>query len=404
MEWTRRSLLGKHSTKGVNCFDHVHRLLNHRDRYVTAPNNDTLYSNAWLDLSEGPVVISVPRTRDRYFSLAFMDMYTNNFAILGTRTTGTEGGEYTVVGPDDAAPAGACNVLRAPTPRVWALGRLLIEDESDLAAAYEVQRGLFIHGGVKTIDDIDPRPPVSRAADWRRYFAASNRLLKRESPPVTDAKLLSQIAPLHIDPEQTFDPDAFSAVQASEIALGVAAARSDLARTTGLLGQDGREWSYPVAQIGNFGQSYEYRAQISVGYLAALPREEAMYMRAHGGGSRGLLDGTRDYVLHFAAGETPPVNSFWSLSLYEATDDGRLFFADTPLRRYAIGDRTSGLTFNLDGSLDIWIGAHSPSVEKELNWLPSPTTAFSLVMRCYLPQQSLIDGSYRLPAVELTRL
>lgn len=124
-------------------------------------------------------------------------------------------------------------------------------------------------------------------------------------------------------------------------------------------------------------------------------------MRARGDQPRALYDGLKAYRLHFPADRLPPVNSFWSLSLYEATDEGQFFFADNRLDRYAIGDRTEGLTYNEDGSLDIWIGSASPGEDRESNWLPAPEGPFALFMRTYLPKPELLDGVYRLPPVEV---
>ncbi len=395
VESTRKSRL----KNGANRFNHARKLLNHRSRWVTTPNNDTLYSDAWLDLSHGPLTITVPATGERYFSLAFMDMYSNNFVVLGTRTTGGNGGVYTLIGPDDAMPADDRNVIRAPTPRVWALARILVDGESDLPQACAIQDGLFIHEGANK-DDIAPGEATLRSAGWQEYLAAANRLLKRERPPVTDGRILEQIAPLNIGPDQQFDAEAFSPAEAEAIAAGVQAGKDYLIKVQGSRGKVVQGWTYPGYGNGNFGQNYVLRAVIAVGGLGALPLEEAMYMRADGDGPQGLFDGNGNYVLHFAADRLPPLDSFWSLSLYEATDDGMFFFADTPQRRYIISDRSPGLTFNDDGSLDLWIGASSPGAGKEHNWLPSPATPFALFFRGYMPRPALIQGEYRLPAIQ----
>ncbi len=394
METTRKWRL----KNGANVFNHARKLLNHRSRWITTPNNDTLYSDAWLDLSRGPITITVPPTGERYFSLAFMDMYTNNFAILGTRTTGGDGGEYTILGPDHSVPEDARNVVRAPTPRVWALARILVDGPDDLANACAVQDGLFINPEAPN-EDVTTGEPVLRDAPWREYLAAANALLNREVPPVTDQKVLREIAPLGIGPGETFSADRFDAEQARAVEEGLEAAKDFLVTVQGARGAVVEGWTYPSARTGDFGQDYLLRAVIAVGGLGALPVEEAMYMRADGDQERGLFDGTRNYRLHFPAGEMPPLNSFWSLSLYEAMDDGQFFFADTPLRRYAIGDRSPGLTWNEDGSLDIWIGADNPGEGREGNWLPSPEKRFAMIFRGYIPKSSLRNGRYRLPAV-----
>ena len=393
---TTRKWRQKH---GANLFNHARKLLTHRNRWVTTPNNDTLYSDGWLDLSHGPLRITVPDTGERYFSLAFMDMYTNNFTILGTRTTGNGGGVYTVVGPYHQVPADAENVIRAPTPRVWALARLLVDSEEDLPAARAIQDQLFVHEGAVN-EPVDPGEPVLRDAPWNQYLAEANYLLRREPPPVTDGLVLEEIRALGIGPDQHFDAQRFDAEQAQAIEAGLKEAHDWLARIQRARAATVAGWTYPNARTGDFDQSYVLRAVVAVGGLAALPPEEAFYMRADGDGEDGLFDGNQRYRLHFPAGELPPLESFWSLTLYEAMDDGQFFFADTPLRRYAIGDRSPGLRFNDDGSLDIWIGADSPGADRENNWLPANRGPFSLFFRGYMPKRALLNGHYRLPRVE----
>lgn len=395
MEWTRKKRIGK----GANVFNHARKLLNHRSRFVTTPNNDTLYSDAWLDLSRGPINIEVPAHGERYFSLAFMDMYTNNFAILGTRTTGGDGGTYTIVGPDHLPPSGAERVVKAPTNRVWALARVLVDGTDDLPAACAVQDGLYVHDGA-TDEDVAPGEPPLRLSSWDVYFEAASRLLQRELPPVTDERVLKDYAALGICPAQRFDAAAFDVEQAKAIEEGVEDAKAFLVRIQRARGAVVEGWTYPNARTGDFEQQYLLRAVIAVGGLGALPREEAMYMRAEGDDQEsGLFDGNRNYVLHFEAGEMPPLESFWSLTLYEAMDDGQFFFADTPLGRYSIGDRTDGLTWNEDGSLDIWIGAREPEAG-QANWLPAPEGLFSVVFRGYIPKSRLLNGAYLLPKVK----
>ncbi len=378
--------------QSLNTVAHVRALATPKHRAVTTPNNDTLYSSAQLDLSPGPVTLSLPATGDRYFSLALMDAYSNNFAILGTRTTGPNGGTFTLVGPNAAAEG--AHVIRSPTNHVWALARIVVYSASDLEAAQQVQSGLSIQGPAAP----PPPAPVKRSAAWQEYFTALSALMVANTPPVTDRALLEEIAPLGLG--AGFDATRFTEAEAAEIEAGLAEARVAV-RRGGLTGDtfiDG--WSYPSATLGDFGQNYHYRAAVALGGLAALPPVEALYMRGRGDLPRALYDGAKAYRLHFPAGHLPPVHSFWSLSLYEATDEGQFFFADNPLDRYAIGDRTEGLVFNDDGSLDIWIGSESPGEERESNWLPAPAGPFALFMRTYLPKAELLDGVYRLPPVE----
>ncbi|WP_293457868.1 DUF1254 domain-containing protein [Phenylobacterium sp.] len=377
----------------MGVFAHVRALATHKHRAVTTPNNDTLYSTAQIDLSAGPVTITLPPTGDRYFSLALMDAYTNNFAVLGTRTTGPDGGVFRLVGPNEAAEG--WGVIRSPTNHVWALARILVDGPHDLDAAREVQAGLSMQGPACEA----PGPYAARSADWREYFDAAAKLMAANPPPATDLAALRAIAPLGL--AEGFDPARFSEAQAAEIEAGLAEGRKAARGGGGLAGTDFVEgWSYPSARLGDFDQDYAYRAAVALGGLAALPPAEAMYMRAAAPDGRALFDGTKAWRLHFPAGAPLPVNSFWSLSLYEATDDGQFFFTDNPLDRYAIGDRTPGLTANDDGSLDIWIGHQNPGPGREANWLPAPAGPFALFMRAYLPKPDLLEGRYRLPPIE----
>ncbi|WP_333588057.1 DUF1254 domain-containing protein, partial [Phenylobacterium sp.] len=334
--------------QSMNAFAHMRNLANHKARTVTTPNNDTLYSSAQLDLSAGPVTLTLPAAGDRYLSLQLMDAYTNSFAVLGTRTTGPNGGTFTLVGPNEAAEGP--RVVRSPTSHVWALARILVAGPEDLEAARAVQAGVSLQGPAVSA----PPAVAQRHAPWPEYFAAVSTLMQLNPPPATDQAILERMAPLGLGAD--FDPARFSPAEMAEIEAGVAEARQGV-RRGGITGANFIEgWSYPSSKLGDFGQDYAYRAAVALGGLAALPVVEATYMRAEGDMPRALYDGTKAYRLHFAADRLPPVHSFWSLSLYEATEEGQFFFADNPLDRYAIGDRTQGLTYNDDGSLDIWIG------------------------------------------------
>lgn len=161
----------------MGAFAHVRHLANHKHRAVTTPNTDTLYSTAQIDLSAGPVTLSLPAAGERYLSLALMDAYTNNFAILGTRTTGPDGGTFRLVGPREAVDG--WNVIRSPTDHVWALARILVDGPHDLEAAREVQGGISLQGPACET----PGPYAPRSADWREYFASAAALMAANPPP-----------------------------------------------------------------------------------------------------------------------------------------------------------------------------------------------------------------------------
>ena len=174
----------------MGAITHVRNLATHKHRTVTTPNTDTLYSTAHIDLSAGAVTISLPQAGDRYLSLALMDAYTNNFAILGTRTTGPDGGTFRLVGPHEAAEG--WNVIRSPTDHVWALARILVAGSHDLEAAREVQAGVSIQGPASE----PPGPYASRSAAWAEYFASAAARMAAHPPPVTELAIRRRMAPL----------------------------------------------------------------------------------------------------------------------------------------------------------------------------------------------------------------
>ncbi|ODT88548.1 MAG: phosphatidylserine decarboxylase [Phenylobacterium sp. SCN 70-31] len=389
---TRQRGLGLGQTMGT--ITHVRNLATPKHRAVTTPNTDTLYSTAHIDLSAGPVTITLPPAGERYLSLALMDAYTNNFAVLGTRTTGPDGGTFRLVGPREAAEG--WNLIRSPTDHVWALARVLVEGPHDLDAARQVQAGVSLQAPAAA----PPGPYAGRKADWAEYFASAAKLMAANPPPVTDLGYLQGLAPLGL--LEGFDPGRFSADEAAEIAAGLEDGRKAVRGGGGLGGGASIQgWSYPSAKLGDFEQDYGLRAAVALGGLAALPPTEAMYLQGQGPEPGKLFDGRKAWRLHFPADGHLPVDSFWSLSLYEATDDGQYFFWDNPLNRYAIGDRSPGLVANADGSLDIWIGNESPGAEREANWLPAPPAPFAVFMRAYLPRAELLQGYYRMPPLEV---
>jgi hypothetical protein len=370
-------------------FTHNRTLAGPDQRGVTTPNNDTLYSTAFVDLGAGPATLVLPATGDRYFSVHFMDAYTNTFAILGTRTTGPDGGTFTLVGPRGAAPAGA---VRSPTPWIWIVVRTLVDGQADLTAGHAVQDALRLTTAARRA----PGTFAKRGDPWEAYFASVQALVIENPPPATDASVFRRFGPLGLTPRGGFDAAKFSPAQRGEIEAGVAEARSMLGRRGAGAAVGG--WTYPPANLGDYGQDYLLRAQVALSGLGALTRAEAMYMRPVAPDAGGWGDGL--YRLHFDAGHLPPLDGFWSMSMYEVTPEGQLFFSRNPLGRYAIGDRTQGLKRGADGSLDIWISRADPGGERTANWLPAPASGpYAMSFRAYLPKPELMDGRYRLPAI-----
>jgi hypothetical protein len=369
----------------VNTFVHVRELGTPDLRLIIRPNNDTLYSSAMVDLRGGPLVLHVPATHGRYYSLQFMDAYTNVFAYVGRRTTGVEAGDFVVVGPGwtGALPAGLPRI-DSPTSWVWILGRTLVDGPEDLAAVHGLQDQLTlapVAGPAPTL----PPPPVTADAALAT-FAAIGEALAINPPPPAEAGTVARFSAL-------FDTDAVSRLDHAAIKVAIPATERllDLGIKYRLPLRNG--WAFST-ELGAYGTDYGTRAAVAKYGLAANKPEEGLYMSATVDGAGKPLSGARRYELRFPAGGTPPVDAFWSVTLYG--DDG--FLVANPLARYSIGDRTRGLTRDADGGLTIRIQHEAPE-GPEANWLPAPASTFNLVMRAYQPRPELLDGTYVMPPV-----
>ena len=382
----------------VNGIAHGRALVDPTRRVVTTPNNDTLYSRTILDLSVGPVSVHVPDTQGRYYSLAFYDIFSNAFAYVGRRTTGTREGSFVVVGPgwNGELPANA-RVIRAPCHDVLVLTRVLVDGEADLPSAHAVQDGVRI-APLRQEASKRPRGIAPLAGDPATFIAVVNQALGWNGVPSYEQPLVKRLAAVGV-----------CGTECSWAALPRELQERWRQRFPGLLASlrkpiagdakpvDG--WYYNPPQIGNFGTDYAYRATVALSALLAMEPAEAVYPMADADTKGRALVGDHRYRLHVPASGVP-VDAFWSLSMYELTPDGRAYFTDNPIRRYAIGDRTRGLARNPDGSIDLWLQHAPPGKETETNWLPAPTGRFIVVLRGYQPRAEFLDSRFRLPGIE----
>jgi len=376
-----------------NVFLHSRRLSTAKSRAVTAPNTDTLYSTAWLDLAE-PVEIALPRVGSRYFSLALMDIYSNNFAVLGgVERAGVERVRL-YCGDHAPAPQAGVRLIRSPTPTVWALGRTYTGGGGDMAAAQAAQDTLRIIGPSKPAPAPAAPPPRSEIAALLQY---ANLAMTANPPPDRDAPMLKRLAAVGVGPEQVFPPPGLSADQVGQVVAGARRALKDLQHDEV---KPYKGWLYAKPDTGDFGVDYKYRARIALTGLAALTVAEAFYLI--GAGDRGdqVYDGRADHSLVFADGRLPPAEGFWSLTLYEATPDGQRFLFDNPMDRYSIGSNTGPLARAADGAVKILLSAHRPADPALTNnWLPAPAGPYRLELRAFRPGADLVSGRYRVPPV-----
>lgn len=383
----------------LNKIYHRRTLADSSARQVTAPNNDTIYSSAFLDLSGGPLRLRVPDVMDRYFSVTLMNGFTDNFYTIGTRATLGRGGDFWLVGPDwtGRTPADA-TLVRSETNDIWMLIRILVTGAADLPTVHAVQDrfGIIADPGRGPV-----RPPQVRAIDGgdaSQVVDAAAEMLARSNDKVGQATRWRRFATAGIRPGgagsfAALPPDLQSAWRA-EVPVSIVRLRA--AFTAAVRQVNG--WAASTSEVGAFGDNDELRAAVALSGLAALPPDEAMYFSSVHDDRGEPLEPTRRYRIRIPA-EGIPVDGFWSITMYAAEPDGRYFYADNPIHRYSVSDRTPGLRRRADGSIDI-ILSRDVVDEAESNWLPMPDGPMRVSLRAYVPRAVIRQGRWTPPSIE----
>ncbi|WP_420997879.1 DUF1254 domain-containing protein [Cupriavidus sp. 30B13] len=385
----------------INHFIHTRQLLGPRHRQVVTPNNDTLYSNAWLDLSQGPLLLDVPDSLGRYYVLGLLDFYTNPFGYIGTRTTGAAAGRFLLHGPGwrGEAPAGA-TAIACPTDAVWLLGRILVDGEADLPAVHALQDRLRLAtpGGAPAARRFDTGMQPGEhlgagSAQARRYAAIVNRALRENPPPAAEAALVAGFAGHGIGPD--CDAGALDEDAAARLGAAIGDVLDELA--TPLPSDLGGGWTLPVEIRASFGTRFAERALVARNYIGALGVEEAMYVMADRDSTGAPLDGRAGYELAFAADALPQVGAFWSLTMYDKAD---CMLVDNALARYSLGDRSPGLRADADGGIRLHLSAAPPAdPARHGNWLPAPAGPFYVTLRLYVPGAAHLGKTFAYPPI-----
>ena len=403
MEQVRRQSLAQTGV-AVNEFRHRRRLTTPQDRTVVSPNNDTVYSSAWLDLTQEPLVLYTPDAGARYCSYAFYDAYTNNFKVISKRNARAGETYYAITAPQwkGTLPKGMTRV-EAPTNSVWLLVRTLISDESDWPPVQALQEKMTI----VPLSSFGKAVTTSKKTSAARsssgvgntsplaFFEQMGALMKQNPPPANEGVLVNQFSKIGFEPAGGFNATRLDAAAKAGLERAIPAARKMIKTMKGdetLRRVNG--WLV-ATKGGAFGDDYLFRAIIAEKGIGQLVPEEASYLVTDVDGEGKLLNGSNRYVLRFSKGQLPPAYEFWSLTLYAAD----FFFIENPIKRYAIGDRTRGLRYDADGSLTIYL-QHSAPAGKESNWLPAPAGDFNLNLRAYLPKPELLNNSYQPPPIE----
>jgi hypothetical protein len=391
----------------ANAFVHMRAFPTAEMRAVVRPNFDTLYSSAWLDLTGGPVVVSNEDADGRYFMLPMLDMWTDVFAVPGKRTCGTGAADYALTPPGwrGELPAGLQRI-KAPTPFVWIIGRTQTNGVEDYDAVHAVQDGFRITrladwGGVAAApqQQIDPSvdtrtEPARQVAGLspRDYFAYGAELMKLNPPHASDWSMVARMKRIGLEPGRSFDARRLSAEVLSKAADAGRRLMQDKAPT---IGRVTNGWQMNTETMGVYGNAYLKRAIVGLKGLGANQPEDAVYPLNFADGEGKPVMAQNCYVLHFERDELPPVDAFWSLTLYDAEG----YQVGNPLNRFALGDRDP-LTFNADGALDLYIQNQSPGAEQAANWLPAPKSGeLGLTLRLYAPRPEVADGRWNPPPI-----
>lgn len=397
----------------INTIGHARALSSPETRLGVAPNNDTLYSLAWLDLSLEPFVMETPDFGDRYYTFQMGQADTSTFESFGQRTHGGKLPPIFIYGPNykGEIPNGMTGV-RGYDRYLMIAGRILVNGSVDLSAVHGLQDKVQIlplstyrSGRVGIVEEknavaqkalVDSTNPVDSGLAFLEML--SSVLKDRESRP-EDASFLHSLRTIGITKDRGFQQKDLTESQKELIVKGLADGEAIVQAKTYSLGRKVNGWS--INYVGpHFGDDYLLRAAVAMDQIYVLEPSEALYPSGRVDSRGEQLDGNNTYRIYFSKKNLPPVNFFWSVTLYFAKG----FMVPNPINRWSIGDRTPGLTYKDDGSLEIVIQHERPNDAKVSNWLPAPKEPFMLLMRLYGPKQEILDGTWLPPSIERTNV
>lgn len=372
-------------------------------KVVVAPNVDTLYSMANIDLSKGPVVLSHPDMGDRYFSFQLMDPYTNVAAYVGSRTTGSAVGRYALSWSGNPGTVPGATTITVDHARLWLIGRTVAGDEADQRAAFEKMKhySLTPPGGAPRSATCDFESVTSiDQPDGIAWLDALSAAMKLNPPPRRDAAAVAELAQIGVGPDLRVSQAGLSPAAQAAVDQAVRAAAVALPETARASQQAtalrNRGWGSPPDNVGDYGTDYVTRAGVAEIGLGANTPAEAAYSPAFSSADLLPLDGRlSSYRLHFAAGQEPPAEAFWSVTAY----DGDGYLVPNAENRHSVSDSRPDLVRRPDGSIDIVFSTHRPT-DPSVNWLPVPAGPFRVYLRTYAPQAPVLDHTWAPPGIE----
>ena len=391
-----------------NAIHNVARVFTPQDKAIQTPNSDTPYSFLGADLRAEPLVISVPEVRDRYYSLQFIDMYTHNFAYVGSRASGSEAGNYLLAGPrwQGETPKGIKSVIRSETDLAFVLYRTQLFGDDDLEAVKKIQAqykvqplSQFIGTAAPPTRALEFVTPLSAEAQKSspEFFRILNFLLQFAPTHPSEQALMDRFARAGVGAGKPFDVGTLSPEQLQAIRDGMTDAWSMFKRYKAEQIDTGRKSSADGFGTRDFLRN-DYLTRMSSAVLGIYgnSKEEANYPAYFTDAEGKPLDGASGrYTVRFEPGKLPPVNSFWSLTMYELPAS---LLTDNPINRYLINSPMEPrLVRDANGGITLYVQHESPGKEKEANWLPAPKGPFFMIMRQYWPRPEALDGTWKAP-------
>jgi hypothetical protein len=381
------------------------------DTAIVTPNSDTPYSLLMMDLRAEPIVLCVPEIDEaRYYSVQLIDMYTFNFGYVGSRATGNGAGCYAVSGPDwkGATPAGVANVFPSETQFAFAIYRTQLFDPADIENVKKIQAGYTVQPLSAFLDQ--PAPPAAPEIEWPKFdkkltmeeqpFETLNFLLQVAPPVPEETALRARFEKIGIAPGKPFDASSESASTTSELKLGVGEGFEQIQKRRANLGKEVNGWHVNDFTLNRaaYDGDWVQRAAVAMAGIYANDTAEAFYpILATDSDGKKPDASTGRYTLTFPAGQLPPVNAFWSVTMYDGKTQ---LLVENPIDRYLINSpMLPGLKKNADGSLTLYLQKDSPGADKQSNWLPAPNGPIYVVMRLYWPKPEATDGKWQPPPV-----
>ncbi len=409
---------GPQFKKPINQLSNEARVFTPKDTTIVTPNSDTPYSFLGMDLRAEPFVLCNPKIeKSRYFSIQLVDMYTFNYGYIGSRATGNGAACYMIAGPGwkGDTPEGIAKVFHSETDFSMAIIRTQLFNPADIGNVKKIQAGYR----AMTLSKFQhkPAPSAAPAIQWPKFdkqMAAENpftylnfilQFCPATGPAAVEAPMRARFAKIGVEAGKPFALDTLSPDQRAAVKAGVESGVAKIKQTVPTLGKIENGWAVSTGIFGDrqfMAGDFLRRAAGAMAGIYGNDAAEAMYPLLVTDGEGNKVDtGTHRYVLTFPSGRLPPVNAFWSVTMYDGKTQ---LLIENPIHRYLINSpMLSGMKKNADGSLTLYIQKDSPGKDRESNWLPAPDGPAYIVMRLYWPKEAALQGTWQPPAIETVK-